>query len=395
MLVATLLLAATTIFGTPHVRSQQVGLPKLTLSQIEGLIVHGVPDSTLGAQIERRGISFAPTPAIRQSLRATGAGPSTLTAIESFNSETPTAKGLSGSSGPMRKQPDLATPPASSQPSTSAPPPASTQWFKPLSGDEGQYVVRISSGRYIAAGKVSFRLYVQPIGGSESESLYLGDSEGEDNEGSFNVWLNGVDSNYIHCAGKGYPCRLFPGMPTYINVEVDRPSGINTFAFALKIAPGGGAWITYDFAQIPVYAEFVAGVAAAGAEGISTVNPSAEQGSGDTSSSNQTSRSSVGAHDSRYPIVPNEEMATRRIAGASPIYPPIAKAAGISGTVVLDAIISESGSVEKVRVISGPSMLQASALDAVRTWQYKPYLINNEPVEVETTVHLTFSLGPR
>ncbi len=134
------------------------------------------------------------------------------------------------------------------------PKPVPLEWFKPISGDEGQFIVRISAARYIAAGKVGFQLYVQPIGGAESESLYLGDSQGEDNEGSFNVWLSGVTGNYIHCKGTtSYPCKLFPGMPTYIEVEADRPSGVNTLAFALRIAPGDGAtWITYDFAQIPV-----------------------------------------------------------------------------------------------------------------------------------------------
>ena len=76
-----------------------------------------------------------------------------------------------------------------------------------------------------------------------------------------------------------------------------------------------------------------------------------------------------------------------------PVYPPIAKAARVSGTVVLQATISKTGAIENLRVVSGPAMLQQAALDAVRSWRYMPYLLNNEPVEVETTVNVIFTLG--
>src|ERR1700686_2327160 len=56
-----------------------------------------------------------------------------------------------------------------------------------------------------------------------------------------------------------------------------------------------------------------------------------------------------------------------------PVYPPIAKAARVSGTVVLQATISKNGTIENLRVISGPAMLQKAALDAVKTWRYRPY----------------------
>jgi protein TonB len=76
-----------------------------------------------------------------------------------------------------------------------------------------------------------------------------------------------------------------------------------------------------------------------------------------------------------------------------PIYPPIAKAARVQGTVVLQATISKSGTIENLKVISGPAMLTGAALDAVRTWRYRPYLLNNEPVEVDTTINVIFTLG--
>jgi protein TonB len=76
-----------------------------------------------------------------------------------------------------------------------------------------------------------------------------------------------------------------------------------------------------------------------------------------------------------------------------PQYPPIAKAARVSGTVVLQATISKTGTIENLHVVSGPAMLQQAAMDAVRTWRYRPYLLNNEPVEVDTTVNVIFTLG--
>jgi periplasmic protein TonB len=75
-----------------------------------------------------------------------------------------------------------------------------------------------------------------------------------------------------------------------------------------------------------------------------------------------------------------------------PQYPIIAKTMGIEGTVVLQAIISKSGTIENLRVVSGPQMLQQAAMDAVKTWRYRPYLLNQQPVEVETTVNVIFKL---
>ena len=64
----------------------------------------------------------------------------------------------------------------------------------------------------------------------------------------------------------------------------------------------------------------------------------------------------------------------------------------MQGTVVLQAIISKAGTIENLQIISGPQMLQQAAIDAVKTWRYRPYLLNNQPVEVETTVSVIFKL---
>jgi protein TonB len=76
-----------------------------------------------------------------------------------------------------------------------------------------------------------------------------------------------------------------------------------------------------------------------------------------------------------------------------PNYPPIARQARIEGTVVLAAVISKYGAIENLRVVSGPPMLQQAALDAVQQWRYRPYMLDGDPVAVETTVNVVFSLG--
>jgi protein TonB len=77
----------------------------------------------------------------------------------------------------------------------------------------------------------------------------------------------------------------------------------------------------------------------------------------------------------------------------APAYPQIAREARVSGTVVIQATISKTGAIENLRAVSGPTMLRQPALDAVKTWRYKPYMLDGEPVDVETTVSVNFTLG--
>jgi protein TonB len=76
-----------------------------------------------------------------------------------------------------------------------------------------------------------------------------------------------------------------------------------------------------------------------------------------------------------------------------PVYPPLARSARIQGSVLLRAIISRSGTIENLNVISGHPMLVGAAINAVRQWRYRPYILNDEPVEVETQVTINFSLS--
>ncbi len=76
-----------------------------------------------------------------------------------------------------------------------------------------------------------------------------------------------------------------------------------------------------------------------------------------------------------------------------PQYPQIAKTAHVQGTVQLHAIIAKDGSVQELQYVSGPALLMRSAMDAVRQWKYQPTLLNGEPVEVDTTISVVFTLS--
>jgi periplasmic protein TonB len=77
----------------------------------------------------------------------------------------------------------------------------------------------------------------------------------------------------------------------------------------------------------------------------------------------------------------------------NPVYPPLARQARIQGTVVLQAQISKTGDIENLQLISGHPMLAPAAIEAVKQWKYKPYLLNGEPVEVDTQVQVNFTLA--
>jgi periplasmic protein TonB len=77
----------------------------------------------------------------------------------------------------------------------------------------------------------------------------------------------------------------------------------------------------------------------------------------------------------------------------TPNYPQLAKQARIQGTVVLQAEISKDGTIQNLQLISGHPMLAPAAIEAVKQWRYKPYLLNGEPVAVETQVVVNFSLS--
>ena len=92
----------------------------------------------------------------------------------------------------------------------------------------------------------------------------------------------------------------------------------------------------------------------------------------------------------QIPVKPDAVTVFKKV---QPVYPADAKKARIQGTVVLDAVIGKDGKVEHLSVVSGHAELQQSALDAVRQWEYHPFLLNGDPVVVETTVNVIYTLA--
>ena len=100
-----------------------------------------------------------------------------------------------------------------------------------------------------------------------------------------------------------------------------------------------------------------------------------------------------GAASSKPVHVSPGAVAGNRIGGENPQYPADATKKHIQGTVVVKATISKQGTISSAQVLSGPEMLRESAVTAVRTWRYKPYLLNGKAVSVETTINIVYSLG--
>lgn len=76
-----------------------------------------------------------------------------------------------------------------------------------------------------------------------------------------------------------------------------------------------------------------------------------------------------------------------------PVYPPLARSARIQGSVVLAAVIGKDGTMQNLKLISGHPMLVPAAVDAVSQWRYRPYILNGEPIEVETQITVNFVLA--
>jgi len=81
------------------------------------------------------------------------------------------------------------------------------------------------------------------------------------------------------------------------------------------------------------------------------------------------------------------------IAKTDPTYPPIAKAQHITGIVVIEAVVNRQGTVQSLRVVSGPAMLESASLNAMKSWRYRPYVLNGAAVEFTTTESFTFTLS--
>jgi periplasmic protein TonB len=83
----------------------------------------------------------------------------------------------------------------------------------------------------------------------------------------------------------------------------------------------------------------------------------------------------------------------RLVRRVQPVYPQLARSARVQGPVVIFAVISKDGSIENLRVVSGHPLLAQAAKEAVNQWRYRPYILNGEPIEVETQITVNFVLG--
>lgn len=96
---------------------------------------------------------------------------------------------------------------------------------------------------------------------------------------------------------------------------------------------------------------------------------------------------------SRAPVrLGGHVRAPRQIQRVEPKYPPLARQIHISGTVIIDAVLDESGNVVEMKIVSGHPLLLQAALDAVRQWKYEPTYLNDLPVAVQMNISVTFAL---
>ena len=95
------------------------------------------------------------------------------------------------------------------------------------------------------------------------------------------------------------------------------------------------------------------------------------------------------AHKTRISVIMEGNLISR----VQPKYPLIARQIGLQGTVIVRAIISRDGNIERAVPVSGPPLLAPAAIEAVNQWKYRPYYLNGEPIEVETQITVNFVLG--
>jgi periplasmic protein TonB len=91
--------------------------------------------------------------------------------------------------------------------------------------------------------------------------------------------------------------------------------------------------------------------------------------------------------------VGGDVQAGKLLFGPKPAYPPLARTTRTQGTVWIQAVIGRDGAIKNLQLISGPPLLVAVALEAVKQWRYKPTLLNGEPVEVITVIDVNFTLS--
>ncbi|HEY7098723.1 MAG TPA: energy transducer TonB [Terriglobales bacterium] len=152
--------------------------------------------------------------------------------------------------------------------------------------------------------------------------------------------------------------------------------------------------------SIPRSIEMVTDAAEPPQIGIGTVG--VVGGTGDHWSDNGVLRSIAGGSGAVPSLPPPTVTPPRRVSRimegnlihrVQPDYPAIARSARVQGEVILAAVISKDGAIENLRVVRGHPLLVKAALTAVQQWRYRPYVLNGEPIEVETQVTVNFVLA--
>jgi TonB family protein len=146
------------------------------------------------------------------------------------------------------------------------------------------------------------------------------------------------------------------------------------------------ALLPFDFAP----PENIAATGASASGKTAEAQPAQDSPAQSSASAASTAQSEPGAKSVQVAQGITQGMVIFRV---QPVYPEAACAAGTQGTVVLNAVISKEGQIEKLEPISGSKLLVQAAVDAVQLWRYKPYVLAGEPVEVKTTITVNFKLS--
>ena len=416
----------------------------LTLPQIEALVAHGIPDSTLSIQVQKHGLAFEISPAVLDELRAKGTGTLTISAIEATRTEHNAAH-PSGSDAIPQERDWSRFSPIPLAPGTTL--------------DELRSIEIFAAGQYGVGSQIEYERSAATFSAAESSRLDYGPYITD--EGTLELWIK-VDHGYRYdnyqfrgnqdeavvfssdCSGGDvtWPgttklivkangdITLFMATNKYnkppVEPTVARATGFRFGEWhAIGISYGNaGQWIMLD-GKIVAGSHFLTqklGRAGdhsepldeptigetpchfwhphqyeGGFEGVlAGVRLSKQQKDWALATvipqSLSPSNNSTG-HGSRAESVevPADVAAANLVQKIEPFYPPIARAARVSGMVVLRLVVSKVGSVQDIRVVSGPALLQQSAIEAVKKWRYRPYLLNGQPVEILTSVNVIFT----
>lgn len=354
-------LAVAIIFGPQNAAGQHAAIAKLTLSQVEGLVAHHVPDSTMQTAIQTRGLAFTPDPATVELLRSKGAGPLTLSAIVVFFPKPTLSAETSGDLKDLPEPTDYVN-----------------DYAGVFSPEARARLDRICG--QLDHSQANAQVAVVTI--HTLDGADVADYAKE----LFNRWGIG------HKGSNRGVLALLAVNDRKWNITVG--DGLESILPDAKAADIGREVVPLlranDFDGAAILAvDKVAQIIDADANMTQENAPGPVQ----RPMSQNTPPGSLVSTPATKVNISADVAAGLLLQKTEPVYPPIAKVTRIQGTVVMQATISETGTVESLRVVSGPAMLQQPALDAVKSWRFKPYLLNDKPVEVETTVSLIFSLG--